>query len=848
MWRATLSSLMTHKLRLALTTLAIVLGVAFVSGTLIYTDTVRSTFDTVFGETTAAVDLNVRGVSQLADAQGGTQFEVQTPAVPGEVADRIAGVAGVAAIERNVEGFAQLVDAEGNPIGGGQGPPTLGFNAPAVEALAPSELRDGRYPTAAGEVAIDAATARSNGFAVGDTIQIAANGPVQDYRLVGVFGFGEDVDNLAGATVTLFGPDTAFELFSQDGGYTSVDVLASDDARVADLQDRIAAAVGAEYEVVTNDQLAAESQETIDTILGFLNTGLLVFAGVSLLVGAFIINNTFAIIVAQRTRELALLRAVGAGRRQVLGSVLVEALVVGVIASSVGVALGVGVAVGLQQLLTAFGIELPDTALVYTARTAIIGLTLGIVVTLLSALLPATKALHVPPVAAMQAVAVADLGRRGRARTVLGVLTVAGGLGALGFGLFGGAGFAFVIGGAVALLIGSALLARFVVRPLLRIIGWPVTRLGIRGTVAQENALRNPQRTASTASALMIGVGLVTFALIFGASVRESTTRTIDEQFVSDFQIRSRNFMPFPAELETQAEALPAVATTADLRIAQVGIDGRVGTVAAVEPDELGTALQLDALDGDLADFSAGGLLLSDDAAERLGVGAGEDLPVTFARTGAQDLPIRAVIDGSGLDFDYLVDETTLLDNATDDGIFTLYLTVADGVDVERARTAIEGVTGDYPAVTVQDSEQFKEEIAGQVNQILGLMSALLALSILIALFGIANTLSLSVFERMHELGLLRAIGATRPQVRSVVRWESVLIAVLGATFGVGIGTVFGWMTIRALADQGFSTFAFPAGQVVIAVVVAAVAGTVAAWLPARRAARVDVLRALAAT
>jgi putative ABC transport system permease protein len=848
MWRATLSSLLAHKLRLALTTLAIVLGVAFVAGTLIYTDTVRSSFDSVFGQISGSIDLSVRGLSQLDGTDGGDPFANQRPEVPPAVADSIAEVDGVAAVERNVEGIAQIVGDDGQPLTSGNGPPALGFNAPLVDELAPSELRSGRYPTADDEVTIDAGTAADQDIAVGDTLAIAANGPVAEYEVVGVFGFSGGVDNLAGAPVSLFSPDHAFDLFSVDGGYASVDVLAADGVRLEDVQDRIGTAVGADYEVITSDQLAAEQQEAIDVILGFLETGLLVFAGVSLLVGAFLINNTFAIIVAQRSRELALLRAVGASRRQVMGSVLAEALVVGVLASGVGLGLGALVAIALRALLTAFGIDIPSTELVFAARTGLVAGTLGIVVTLLSAVVPAAKALRVPPVAAMQAVAVSDRSGSGRLRTAAGLLLSTVGLVLLGLELFREAGFSVVIGGAVSLLLGAALLARFVTRPLLRVIGWPVDRLGSRGTLARENSIRNPQRTASTAAALMIGLGLVTFALIFGASLRESTTRTIDEQFVSDLQVRSSDFSTFPTDVDDDVAALPEIAATTDMRFGQIGVAGRAGGAAGIEPDELDAAWRLEATDGSLDDFDRGGMLVTDDAAERLDLSAGDTLPVTFPEAGEQDVPVRAVVDGSGLDFDYVIDEDTLLANGADDGVFTLYITVADGVSVETARDAVEGVTDDYPSLQVQDSEQFKEEIAGQVDQLLGLMTALLGLSILIALFGIGNTLSLSVFERTRELGLLRAVGATRRQVRSIVRWESVLIAVLGAVFGIVVGTVFGWMTVLALADQGLSTFAFPTGQVVIAVLAAAVAGTVAAWLPARRASRVDILRAVATT
>ena len=494
MWRATLSSLLAHKVRLALTTLAIVFGVAFIAGTLIYTDTTRSTFDSVFGQITGSVDFSVRGISQLDDAEGGDQFEIDRPTVPAEVADRVAAVDGVTGIERNVEGVIGLLGADGQPLGSGQGPPSLGFNAPTVDDLSPTELRDGRYPSAADEVALDAATAGDNGFAVGDTVQIAVDGPIAEYEVVGTFGFGAGVDNLAGASVTLFDPDTAFELFADDGGYSSIDVLAADGARLDDLQDAVAAAAGDAYEVVTSDELAGEAQEAIDTVLGFLGNALLVFAGVSLLVGAFLINNTFAIIVAQRSRELALLRAVGASRAQVLGSVLLEAAVVGTFASAVGVGVGVLVAMALQQLLVAFGIDIPAGDLVFATRTVVVGMSVGIIITLLSALLPAIRALKVPPVAAMRTIAVGDQQGGGRIRTVLGVLLTTAGLGMLGAGLFGAASFAVVIGGAVALLLGVALLTRYVTRPLLRLVGWPLSRLGIRGALAQGE--RHPQSAA----------------------------------------------------------------------------------------------------------------------------------------------------------------------------------------------------------------------------------------------------------------------------------------------------------------------------------------------------------------
>ncbi|HSK95320.1 MAG TPA: FtsX-like permease family protein, partial [Euzebyales bacterium] len=511
-----------------------------------------------------------------------------------------------------------------------------------------------------------------------------------------------------------------------------------------------------------------------------------------------------------------------------------------------GVLLGVGVAVGLQRLLTAFAIELPDADLVLSARTAVVGLGVGVGVTVLSALAPAVKALRVPPVAAIAPVPVSTTPRGRRVRTVVGLLLAAAGVAALGFGLFVDAGMPTVIGGALALLLGAALLARYAVRPLLAVLGWPVTRLGIRGSLAQENVVRNPQRTASTASALMIGLGLVTFALIFGASLRESFESTVERQFASDLQIRSENFEPLPSRVQDGIERLPQVASVADMRLGQVGVDGRVVAAAAVEPDKLGTAWNLEVVDGALDRFADGGVVVADDAAAQIGVSAGDTLDVTFPQTGVQPLTVQAIVDNETAS--YYIDEATFLDNASDEGPLTLYVTLLDGVTVAEARPAIEAVTGDYTAVGVQDAEDMRQEISDQVNQALGLMSALLGLSILIAVFGIANTLSLSVFERVREFGLLRAVGATRAQIRSVVRWESVLIAVLGALFGIGVGTIFGWMSVRALAEDGFTVFAFPTTQVLLGVLAAAVAGMLSAVLPARRAAQVDMLRAVAST
>jgi putative ABC transport system permease protein len=531
--RATLSSLWAHKARMTLTAIAVVLGVAFVVGTFVFTDTLQATFEETLTATTDGVDVRVD-----VEQEFGGQFSAeQRDGVPADMIGRIRQVDGVRAVEGEVVGYAQFV-VDGEPVGD-MGAPTLGLNAPAGEPLQDGELRAGRYPAEPGEVAVDAGTAGDHGLSVGDEVEILTGTEPETHVVTGVIGFGE-LDSLAGATVAMFDPRTAMDLYSVGGDYLSLKIAADTGVDAEGLRDRIAATVGDGYAVRTGAEAAAELAASINEGLGFFTTGLLVFAGVSLFVGAFIIANTFSIVVAQRTRELALMRAIGASRRQVLGSVLTEAVVVGLAGSAVGVAAGAGLALALQRLLAVVGLPLPSGSLVVNASAAVIGLVVGVTVTTVSALAPAVKATRIPPVAALTAAAAPPPPRMGAKRIVAGVLVAGVGGAMLGFGLFGQGGLPTVGAGAGVLLIGLALLAALVARPVIVFTGWPIARfLAIRGELARENALRNPRRTAATASALMIGLGLVTFASIFGASLTRSAETVIDEAFQAEYVVRT---------------------------------------------------------------------------------------------------------------------------------------------------------------------------------------------------------------------------------------------------------------------------------------------------------------------
>jgi putative ABC transport system permease protein len=847
MWRATVKSLLARKLRLLLTGAAIVLGVGFVAGTLVLTDTATATFDRLFGDVYAGTDVVVQARSAFDPGitQGaGGPVEERNP-IPESVLADVRGVEGVRAADGDVAGYAQLIDpATGETIQNGQSP-TLGNSWDPNTTTA--ELRSGMAPSRPGEVAIDAATAEDRDLSVGDRVRVITQAGTRSYTISGILGFG-DGDNLAGATVTVFTLATAQELFGRVGTLDHIYVTAESGVSETALRARVEAVLPQEFQAVTASDVAAKQAEDTAQALGFLRTGLLVFAFVSLFVGAFIIFNTFNIIVTQRTRELGLYRAVGATSRQVLASVLVESLIVGLAASITGVGVGLLLAKGLQGLFSALGFDLPSTAMQIRPRTIVVSLIVGTLITVVASIAPARRASRVAPIEALRETGTAPSASPVR-RLAFGGVVALGGIALLLYGLFGNPSNAAAIVGAGAAFtfLGVAMLSPFVARPLAAWIGAPFRARGVSGKLGRENAMRNPRRTASTGAALMIGLGLVTFVAVFAASLKASATAVLDRTIRADFILTGRQFAPFSSQLATELSTLPELAAVSPFRQNGAKVEGNVVFLSGVDPATIGEVTNLEMGSGSLASLDdPSAILVSRNVAQPNGWRVGQRIDVLFARTGKSSFTIGGIYATNPFLNDYAISLGAYDRNFAGLLDSILFVKVGEGGSVGDARRAIDGVLTDYPNVQVNDQTEFKQQSIDQIDQILAIVIVLLLLAIVISLFGIVNTLSLSIYERVHEIGLLRAVGMTRTQVRGMIRVEAVIIAVLGATFGVVIGVAFGWAMQQALSGLGIDRLAVPWGQLLMFLVLAALAGVLAAVWPARRAARLDVLSAIA--
>jgi putative ABC transport system permease protein len=836
---AVLKGLLAHKLRLFLTAIAVVLGVAFVAGTFVLTDTINKTFQTLFTEISAGTDITVRSASGFGDD---ANLDVSRNTIPSSLLAAVRAVPGVEAADGTVSGYAQFIDEQGKAVST-TGAPTLGFNW-TKSGLSPLTLRSGREPERDSEVVVDAVTAREHDFALGDRIKILFRGPTEEFTVVGITGFGE-ADNLAGATLAIFEETTAQRVFGKVGRFDSIEAKAAEGVSTLELRDRIVTLVPQGVEVVTSKQVADESAKAVSQALGFLNTALLVFGGIALFVGGFIILNTFSILVAQRTRELALLRALGASRKQVMASVIAEAFAVGVFASVVGIGLGVLVAIGLQSLLKSFGIDLPASGVVLKPRTFIASVIVGVGVTVLSSISPARRASRIAPMAALRGGA-EEHGGSLRRRSAAGAAVSAVGAGVLLYGLFGG-GISLVGVGAALVFVGVALLSPLAAIPMARVIGAPFPRIaGMAGKLGRQNAMRNPRRTAATSAALMVGLGLVACVSVLAASIKASAADIVDDYLAADFIISTSNFVPnISTDLAPQLARQPELAAVSGLQTGQWRSNGQGRSLYAADPATLGQVLKFEVTAGDAGALSRGEILVGEEELKDKALEIGGMLPMTFAQTGDTQLRIGGTFAKNQLLGNYLVSTATFDAHFPDRLDFVVLAKARPGVAPAAARAAVERVTGEFPNVEVRDQAEFKQQQEDQVNQILGLITALLFLSIIIALFGIVNTLALSIFERTRELGLLRAVGMSRRQVRSMIRGESVIIAVMGAVLGLAVGVLFGFAVVNALADEGIGAVVIPYGQLLLYVFLAGVAGVIAAVFPARRAARLDVLAAI---
>jgi putative ABC transport system permease protein len=840
MWRVTVQGLLAHKLRLALTAIAIVLGVTFIAGTFILTDTLHNTFTSLFNNIYQNVDFEVRGVAQFTGTNG---IGVRNP-IPESLLPQIRQVTGVGAAEGSVAGYAQFVSPDGKAIATG-GAPTLGISYDPNQQISALRIVQGRAPTTPHDVVMDEGTADKYGFSVGQPVRVLLTGQPRTFTITGIVRFGT-IKNLAGATVAAFDLPTAQAVLGDVGKFDAINVVDAPGADHTAVEEGIARVLPKGVEVVTGQTVANEQVSAIDKGLSFFSTALLVFAFIALFVGAFTIFNTFSIIVGQRTRELALLRIVGASRKQVFRSVLAEATIVGLVSSAVGLGLGVLAAEGIEALLRGFGVSLPTGPPVFEARTVVVSLLVGVGVTVVAAISPARRAVRIPPVAAIaeqQAESDVPLRRRfawGASLVGIGVVVLAVGLSAPAIALVGL--------GAVALFIGVAMLAPAVARPFSSVIGRPLSRvLGVPGQLGRENSMRSPRRTAQTSAALMVGLALVSAIAVFGASLSRSATSSVDQAIRADLIVTATTTAgsgSFSSTVPHVVSAVPGVTASSTVYGGQFVFKKTLEGLTAISTTDLSQTVILQMTSGTTAALDAGNLLIDTTTANNDHLSVGDRVPVKFARTGSTVLRIGGIYQANSLIGSYLVSDAFFLDHFRSPLPVAVLLATNGSASVQQG---VDRALRPIPNAKVQTRTQFEASQAAQVNQLLGLVYALLGLAVIIALIGIVNTLMLSVFERTHEIGLLRAVGMKRRQVRTMIRSESVILSVFGAVVGIVIGTALGAALVWSLRSQGITHTVVPVPSMIVFLVLAAVLGLVAASWPARRAARLDVLGAIAA-
>ena len=829
--------------RLLLTALAIVASTSFLSGTFIFRDTIERTFDALFADVYERVDGYVQSSNSVENLFGLERRD----RLPAEILDEIRAVPGVADAQAAVQGDAVVIAKDGTPI---ERPTAPTFGAAINEGeLSVWRLAEGRLPDGGNDIVLDTLTAQDGGFALGDEVTVNADSGSRVFTLVGIVEY-DDIISPGNATWALFDGKTAEEFIAKPGFIDAVLVLGDGSVSADQLVQRLADTLDPEVaEALTSEEITAQTQSEIEKSLSFLTIFLSIFSFIALGVGMFVIYNVFSITAAQRQRENALLRALGANRRQITWSMMIEALVIGLFGSGVGLLGGVGLAAGIKRLLDAFDYVIPARGLAIEPRTVVVTLLAGTLASLLAALGPAIGAGRVPPVAAMSDAVLERVGSV-RRRVVWAVISAVIGVGSIVNVMMGGDAALLAVG-VVGLFAAVLLLGPVMARPIARVIGAPVQRArGVTGTMARGNVQRNPRRTARTAAPVLIGVALVTGASVFAASIKEQIRDTVGSTFIGDYVVNSTNggSVSFGQEFVDQLNEVPEVGVASGLGFAfgVADAEGKAASGAVVNPATAQGLVNLVFVQGTMSDLTPAGILISEGEAKDRAVGIGGEVVL---RVDGADLALT--VQGIYESSDFIPARTYHRDTFVDTSIVTpagiVSLTRAAGVSDSQFRAAVDTVVEAYGIGTLQDKREFIDSRADIVDRSLAFIYGLLLLSIMIATFGIVITLLLAVYERRRETGLLRAVGMTRAQVRTTVRWESVITSLYGAAVGVLMGLVLGYVIIVSLRDQGLTEYTIPVASIVWIMGLAFTAGVVAAVVPAWRATRLDILRAIAA-
>jgi putative ABC transport system permease protein len=854
--RVALRGLAGRKLRATLTALAIILGVAMMSGTYVLTDTIDKAFSTIFDESYAETDVVVSGKGADIDFQG---LSATAPPVDESLVEEVRALPDVDWASGGVydETNTKIIGSDGKAINT-QGAPSLGFGIetdPESQRFNPLNLVEGTWADGDGEVVIDAGTADREGYEIGDTVEISTIQPKQDFELVGIAKFG-DVDSLGTATFAIFDLPTAQKLLDREGQVDEISVAGVQGTTPEQLISEIQPVLPDNAQVRSGTVEAQEDKDEISEFTSFIEYFLLAFAGIALFVGAFVIFNTLSITVAQRTREFATMRTVGASRRQILWSVIVEALTIGIIASVIGLFAGFGLAVGLNELFKALELELPTADMVFATRTIVVSLLVGTVITLVAGLFPAIRATRVPPIAAVREGYTLPHGRFHRFTPYIAVLTIALALFLLGYSMFRddldtASRLLSIAGGVLLLFVGIAMISSLLVRPLAAVVGWPARAIGgAAGKLARGNSVRNPGRTAATAAALMIGIALVTFVAVLANGMKASNREAIEDQVIADYVVTAQDgFTPFVAAAGDSIADSPEAELVANVRSDLGKVGGSSTYVTGIEPGTILETYRFDWKEGDdsvASGLGENGAIVDANFAEDNDIAVGDTIAVLIPSGETLEQEVMGLYEPPP--FYPLLGGVSITKERFDSAFerprnqFT-FVNVPGG-PTDGTTASLEGAVADFPDAKIQTRGAWIDQQDEDFNQFLIMLYVLLTLSVIVSIFGMVNTLVLSVYERTRELGMLRAVGMTRRQARRMVRHESVITALIGAALGLPLGVFLAALVTRALQEFDVR-FSIPWGQLVVFAIVAVIVGILAAIMPARRAAKLNVLRAL---